>query len=387
MDISDYSGWEKVRPLGEGGQSEVFLVRRPARVKERRECVDHLRLALDNSKMDEFASLSWTYARPDHDSELGALKVFKIPHGIVPAGERETQGREVQRFRNELKVLKENPSGLLKLLAFSEDQLWIVTEFLREGSLRNQLWKYKGNAALSLAAFRTVVATVKALHDQKMVHRDIKPANVFVRQIDELVLGDLGIVFLPDAEHRPTEFDERVGPRDYMAPWLDTGGRVDEVEPSADVYMLGKLLWCMVSGRLKLFREDYRKPRYDLAKQFSNSTDMEHINSVLDQCVVPEEHHCLQSADEFLVLVDETIEKLQMGDSRILPDDHLDLTCLLCGKGKYIAQGGQYVLPLVKLGMSDHQTLLRPFICNVCTHFAIFAPGYPEDVEKRGWPS
>jgi serine/threonine protein kinase len=387
VETSDYAGWEKVTPLGEGGQSEVFLVRSPERVEERRKCVEHLRLALDNSKVDEFASLSWTYARPDHDSELGALKVFKLAHGVVPS-EHGTRGREVQRFENELKVLKEISSGLLKLRASSEDQLWIITEFMREGSLRNQLWKYKGNVGLSLVAFRTVVATVKALHNQKMVHRDIKPANVFVRRIDELVLGDLGIVFLPDVDDRPTEFDERVGPRDYMAPWLDTGERVDEVNPSSDVYMLGKLLWCMVSGRLKLFREDYRKPQYDLTKQFSNSTDMEHINSILDQCVVPEESHCLRSAGELLALVDETTKTLQMGDRRILPNGPLNLTCLFCGIGKYKSQGhgAQFSVPLFR-SVGTNNVLLQPFVCDVCTHFALFAPGYPEEAERRGWRS
>jgi serine/threonine protein kinase len=394
MAINDYSGWEKDGPLGAGGQSEVFLVRSPERVKERQTCVDQMRIALDRNKLDEFASLSRTYARPEDDSALGALKVFKIRHGAVPPGEREIHGREVRRFQNELKVLKENLPGLPTLLDYSEDRFWIITERFREGSLKKQLTKFKGNALLSLVAFRSVVATVKTLHDQKIVHRDIKPANVFVRRIDELVLGDLGIVFLPDAEDRPTEFDERVGPRDYMAPWLDTGEMVVEVNPSSDVYMLGKLLWCMVSGRLKLFREHYRRPQYDLTKQFPDSTGMEHINSILDQCVVPEEHLCLQSAGELLVLVDETIKKLRMGDSRILPDGHLDLTCLMCGKGKYKPKVDNRQESLhFNIRLHDPQNMplsearVRPFVCDFCTHHAFFAAGYPEEAEKRGWPS
>jgi hypothetical protein len=57
-----------------------------------------------------------------------------------------------------------------------------------------------------------------------------------------LSFATFGIVFMPDVEYRPTEFGERVGPQDYMAPWLDIGEMVDEVNPSSDVYMLGKLL-------------------------------------------------------------------------------------------------------------------------------------------------
>ena len=213
MAINDYSGWEEIRPLGEGGQSEVFLVRRPERAQERRKCVEQMRTAMDRSKMDEFASLSWAYARPDDDSELGALKVFKISRGAVSPGERETHGREVRRFQNELEVLKERLPGLPKLSAFSEDQFWIITEYFREGSLKNQLAKFQGDALLSLRAFRSVVQTVKRLHERKIVHRDIKPANVYVPRIYELILGDLGIVFLPDAEDRPN----RVGREGWAA--------------------------------------------------------------------------------------------------------------------------------------------------------------------------
>ena len=44
---------------------------------------------------------------------------------------------------------------------------------------------------LALRAFLSLVNTVTKLHDENIVHRDIKPANVFVRELDDLVLGDL----------------------------------------------------------------------------------------------------------------------------------------------------------------------------------------------------
>jgi hypothetical protein len=45
-----------------------------------------------------------------------------------------------------------------------------------------------------------------------------------------------------------------------MPQWGDLGERLEHVQPNFDVYMLGKLLWCMVSGRLKLPREYHKKP-------------------------------------------------------------------------------------------------------------------------------
>jgi serine/threonine protein kinase len=80
---------------------------------------------------------------------------------------------------------------------------------------------------------------------------------------DELVLGDFGIVFLPSVGEPLTETRERVGPRDYMAPWMDRGERVEDVHTCSDVYMLGKLLWCMISGKLKLSRENHRRKEFN----------------------------------------------------------------------------------------------------------------------------
>ena len=33
-----------------------------------------------------------------------------------------------------------------------------------------------------------------------------------------------------------------------MPTWVSTGQRLDEVPPSFDVFALGKVLWCMISG-------------------------------------------------------------------------------------------------------------------------------------------
>jgi hypothetical protein len=79
--------WERIRPLGGGGQSDVFLVRSPARTSERASCLQKIRQTLDEDKRGELAEAIWSYARPESSSELGALKIFKIPpaDGMTPA--------------------------------------------------------------------------------------------------------------------------------------------------------------------------------------------------------------------------------------------------------------------------------------------------------------
>jgi len=82
-----------------------------------------------------------------------------------------------------------------------------------------------------------------------------------------------------------TRTHERVGPRDYMPQWADLGERHEKVQANFDVYMLGKLLWCLLVGRLKLPREYHRRPGFDLTSIFPKDMHVHLINSILDKCL------------------------------------------------------------------------------------------------------
>lgn len=388
-----YGGWEIIDPLGSGGQSDVFLLRSPERVQQRKNCLkvidktlmaSPVRTDQRDEQLGDLATAFGDYARPEVDSELGALKVFKSRGGspLDPASQ------EFQRLRNEIDVLRKNYPGLPKLLASSESEFWFVTEYFREGNLEGQLSRYTGNAALALSAFRSLVTTVKRLHDLRMVHRDIKPQNIFVRSVEDLVLGDFGIVFLPSAAQRVTKTNELVGPWDFMAPWLDIDERVEDVPLCSDVYMLGKVLWCMVSGKMRLTQQFHRQAKFNLVQMFPGSPHMERINLILDQCVVAEERMCLPSATELLALVEKTIGDVS-GDNRFLPNGQLRLLCVMCGKDAYRAvtvHQGYVKFDLFGAGgHSTNQVMLRLFVCDVCGHHALFSPGYPEEGAARGW--
>ncbi|MGH8336701.1 MAG: protein kinase family protein, partial [Gammaproteobacteria bacterium] len=263
------------------------------------------------------------YLRPDAPAELGALKMFKI------SGSAKESDEATGRLRNEISVLRQGRPGLVKLLDSGEREPWIVTEFMAGGTIERHPDKYKGNVLGTLRAFRSAVEAAALLHKDDYVHRDIKPANVFIDG-QELVLGDLGIVFVPDRPDRMTVTNERVGPRDYMPPWGDLGTRLENVHTNFDVYMLGKLLWCMATGRLKLPRESYRKPAFDVTVLFPNDPAMRTINAILDKCVVEEPDDCLKSAGELLSLVNDTIATLERGQPQLDESGKLTLPCRVC---------------------------------------------------------
>ena len=330
--------------------------------------------------MAELATAVWDYARPEIPPELGALKVFKIPpdgQTLSPPGSKEFEA--IKRLKNEIAALGQGIPGLPKLLDSNEAERWIVTEYFPERTLEHHPLKYKAKVASALKGFRSLVQTVALLHEKGYVHRDIKPANVFIRTDDELVLGDFGIVYSPNRQDRVTVTGERVGPRDYMAPWTNLGSRYENVHPRDDVYMLGKLLWSMIDGHAVLPREYHKHPEYDfdLTKTFQNEPHMHLINAILDKCVVEQADQCLPGAQELLGSINEVLGIIERGGQ--LLRDGVPRPCRVCGKGFYQAEllsRGDQNSPLgLRFWMSGSQTnilAVRPLACDYCGHVELF---------------
>jgi serine/threonine protein kinase len=295
-------------------------------------------------------------------SELGALKVFKL---------RDDQQQSLQRLEQEVRILEQNLPGLPKLLDFNIKERWMVTEYFPKKTLEHNYSKYQGKPALALKAFLTLVKTVAALHEKGIVHRDIKPANVFVREDDELVLGDFGIVFVPDQSVRLTRTNESVGPHDYMPPWAEVNGRLVDVHPNFDIYMLGKLLWCMVSGRLRLQRERFSRPENDVTVMFKNDPAAHMINDVLEQCVVEEPGQCRVSAGDLAIIVSTYVHMLERGGQ--IWRDGIPKPCRICGQGTY--QPNTVPDAAIRLWTGSSETVsfgIRLFLCDACGHVEFF---------------
>jgi hypothetical protein len=155
------------------------------------------------------------------------------------------------------------------------------------------------------------------------------------------VLGDFGIVLFKGADHRLTETYERVGNRDWMAPWAATQNRValEDVNPTLDIFPLGKVLWCMVAGRSNLefwyFDQEEKRgrPSNNLETLFPEDPAMPIINEILRKCVVEDEDSCLKTASELLDIVKSATARIR-GFGR-KPQDDGPWQCQTCGKGHY----------------------------------------------------
>lgn len=303
------------------------------------------------------------------------MKVFKLSEAGA-----EAKQQAVERLKSEISVLRQNRPGLPELLDSNEAEGWIVTEFFPERTLEKHPGRYRGRAAVALRALRSLAETVALLHKEGIVHRDIKPANVFIRKDDQLILGDFGIAYVPNQADRVTLRNERVGPRDYMPQWGDLGVRLEKVQANFDVYMLGKLLWCMVSGRLKLPREYHKRTEYNLTELFPNEPDMHAINALLDKCVVEEPEQCLSSAQDLLMAVDAFLAMMSRGGQ--LLRDGVPRPCHVCGVGFYQPEvlGQNNPVGSMRFWISGSDTAhlgVRAFVCSNCGHVEFFkmSPG------------
>jgi serine/threonine protein kinase len=149
----------------------------------------------DGARHTELAETMYEYARPEKDDEIGA-----------------NSAKPMERLKREIAILKESRTNLPKLLDSNADELWMVTEYFRNGTLADRIKTYRAEPLKALTAFRGLVETIATLHDAGVVHRDIKASNIFISDEGMLVPGDFGLAFTLNEEERLTLPEERIGP-------------------------------------------------------------------------------------------------------------------------------------------------------------------------------
>jgi serine/threonine protein kinase len=204
-----------------------------------------------------------------------------------------------ERFRREIEAIKRltdpktggthpNIISLIDHSALDEsddsEKQFLVMPLAHGGDLtkpgRRALYKDSIEAVLQVA--KQVAIALQIAHQAGVIHRDVKPGNVlFTGNGHDTWLSDFGICLIREAP-RITETPEVVGPRDFMAPELEDGGKL-EVGPAADVYSLGKLIYYMLTGGVILPRERLHEPH--LRKIFEKSERHRLLEILLTQMV------------------------------------------------------------------------------------------------------
>lgn len=95
-----------------------------------------------------------------------------------------------------------------------------------------------------IGMFARVVSAVASMHSAGLLHLDLKPANIIVDASGEAIVVDFGL-----AQGRVEAATDRIagGTPGWSAPEQFTPGA--KIEPSADVFALGVLLYELITGR------------------------------------------------------------------------------------------------------------------------------------------
>jgi eukaryotic-like serine/threonine-protein kinase len=200
------------RPLGQGGMGSVWLAHRTDRRTEEKAAVKLRNLTLVSpTAQARFRREGTVLARLAHP---GIARLFDA--GVSPGG-----------------------------------QPYLVMEYIDGQPIDSYAAQHAPSLEQRLDLFFQVVDAVGHAHANLIVHRDLKPSNILVTRDGVVKLLDFGIAKLlepdPGSDQSWTTTDGMLAlTPHFAAPEQAVGGLVT---PATDVYVLGVLLYLLLSGR------------------------------------------------------------------------------------------------------------------------------------------
>ena len=278
--------WEIIRPMEEGGQAHIYLVK-------------DLKIQDDNTYV--LKRLKKAKRKERFEKEIDALRSIESPY--------------IE------KVIDFNISG---------KDFYYVMPFYTEKTLESILNSLRGDFTRSFKIFIKICKGVQNAHTNKIpiIHRDLKPANILIDENDEPRIIDFGLCYLDDKE-RNTFSQEQVGSRFYIPPECEIG-RSEDIGCHTDIYLLGKILYAMISGGRMFPRERQDEDEFNLRKTLGDKK-VKYATQIINSCVKEKIEERLKSISDLLPIVEENLRLIEDG---FFPVNYGDEFCRFCGKGK-----------------------------------------------------
>ncbi len=191
--------YKLVKPIGAGGQGEVWLAER-------------------------------------HDGEFAhkvAIKFIKLSHNQ----------KELSRFQTERELLASlrhaNIAQLIGGGTYQDNRLYMILEWVDGLSIIDYARKNLSSIKDYLFCFEQVCQAVSFAHSNGIIHRDIKPSNIIVTHDGTVKLLDFGIAKSLEADVTQTR-SEMMMTFAYSSPEQING---QPVSTASDIYALGLILY------------------------------------------------------------------------------------------------------------------------------------------------
>ena len=184
---------------------------------------------------------------------LGRTVAVKIVHPHL-VGEESAVARFITEARAASRLNHPNSVGVIDFGKTSDEQLYLVMEFLRGRDLARVAYE-EGPLPFRriVDILKQTLAALGEAHHLEIIHRDLKPENIILEPMraggDFVKVVDFGLAKMRQEATAPSITSPGIvcGTPEYMSP---EQGRGDPLDPRSDLYAVGVVLFQLLTGRL-----------------------------------------------------------------------------------------------------------------------------------------
>ncbi len=169
---------------------------------------------------------------------------------MILAGQLAGEG-DVKRFHSEAEAAaKLDHPGIVPIFEIGEyeGQHYFSMAYIEGTSLAKRVAASPLPPREAAELLVKIAAAVQYAHRQGIIHRDLKPANVLLDCNGQPRVTDFGLAKHIRDDSGLTGSGQILGTPSYMPP-EQASGKIEQVGPAADVYALGAILYCLLTGR------------------------------------------------------------------------------------------------------------------------------------------
>jgi WD40 repeat protein/tRNA A-37 threonylcarbamoyl transferase component Bud32 len=169
---------------------------------------------------------------------------------MILTGDMASQ-QELERFQLEAEAAAQlDHPGIVPIFEVGEHdgQHFFSMGYVEGGSLARRIREGPLPPRDSAVLVSRIAEAVHYAHGKGIIHRDLKPGNVLLDKEGHPKVSDFGLAKRVADASQLTTAGQVLGTPSYMPP-EQAAGKIEEVRASADIYALGAILYCLLTGR------------------------------------------------------------------------------------------------------------------------------------------